>query len=377
MSSKVHVQAFDNTIVSIARSLYRLPEDADWAVMELGMSEQGTIAPMATLVRPHCAIVTTVGLDHYRNHRSREAIAMEKGQLVEAVEPCGVAILNADDPHVLGMRRRTKQRVVTFGQNAQSDYRVSDISAGLHQGLSLTLHTPHGALPISNRFTGEHFWVPTAAAAVCAVEMGLGFDLIQRSIATFIPHWDRCHPMKVPGGPTFLIDTHKAPLYSLELAFKPMEQVSSRRRIVIGQLADFAGSSKMAARKALRMAEKYADELIFVGHSANRLGLSEGELATGRYSLFETVKDLADYLKATSSEDDVILLKSANVLHLERAALAWNHTIRCWKERCGILGSCLDCGWYGLSYSLHRGRLTKRVCQRIASSRSLQDENAN
>ena len=56
-----------------------------------------------------------IGSDHYKNYRSLEATARAKGQLVELLPSTGMAILNADDPHVLAMASRTSARVVTFG----------------------------------------------------------------------------------------------------------------------------------------------------------------------------------------------------------------------------------------------------------------------
>ena len=360
-SSKGHVHAFRNALKSVARSLYQQHRDAEWAVKELGMRGQGSIAPMAKLVRPNCAIVTMVGLDHYQLHRSREAISQEKGALLEAVEPGGVAILNADDPHVYAMRNRTSERVITFGRSAGCDYRATDISASVANGLSLTLHTPKGDLPIRARFVAEHFWIPVVAAATCAIELGADPKMVASRIAGFRPHWDRCHPLAIPEGPTFIVDTYKAPLYSLELAFKPMENIQGRRRIVIGQLADYSGGSRQAARKARRLAEPYADELVFVGHSAKRLGLSEKELASGRYSIFDTVKEVTQYLKTTARPGETILLKSSGAIHLERAALDWTTHVRCWEERCGNTRTCIECARHGLGYSIDRGTLQASI----------------
>ena len=59
-------------------TLARLPADADFAVVEIGMNAPGEIAPLAALARPHVAIVTTVEAVHlaaFRDiarHRPRE-----------------------------------------------------------------------------------------------------------------------------------------------------------------------------------------------------------------------------------------------------------------------------------------------------------------
>ena len=295
--------------------------------------------------------------------------------MVEALRPGGLAILNADDENVVAMRNRTSEKVVTFGRSNSADYFATDISTTMSSGLSLTLKGPCTDLKIRTHFTGEHFWVSITAAAVAALELGIDQKMVQQRMASFQPAWDRCHPFHTPDGPTFLVDTCKAPLYSLDLAFSTLASAQGTKKIVVGQLADHPGNSKMAARKARRLAEARADELIFVGHSGKRLGLSDRELASGRYSLFERIKELACYLKETATEDDVILLKSASILHLERVAMAWTTHVRCWKERCGKDGSCMKCGRYGLSYSVHRGVLPEKICRVIANRLNEQEQN--
>ena len=84
-------------------------------VLEMGMRYPGDIQELCDLVTPHIGIVTNVGVAHLETMGSREAIAREKGTLVENLPADGIAILNADDPAVLAMRQRTRARVVTVG----------------------------------------------------------------------------------------------------------------------------------------------------------------------------------------------------------------------------------------------------------------------
>ena len=51
-------------------------------------------------------VVTTIGDDHIINYGSREAIAEEKGKLIDALPDNGTAVLNADDELVIAMRSR-------------------------------------------------------------------------------------------------------------------------------------------------------------------------------------------------------------------------------------------------------------------------------
>src|SRR5262249_1807361 len=86
--------------------------DAEYVVMEIGTSRPGNIPALAGMARPHVAVVTMVGLEHYTAFRSKEAVAAEKGALVACLPPDGFALLNNDDPNVAGMAGLTRARVV-------------------------------------------------------------------------------------------------------------------------------------------------------------------------------------------------------------------------------------------------------------------------
>ena len=76
-------------------SLARMPRDASYAVFEIGMNHAGEIEPLARLVRPHLAIVTTVEPVHLAFFDSVSAIADAKAEIFRGVEagvsPCSIA----------------------------------------------------------------------------------------------------------------------------------------------------------------------------------------------------------------------------------------------------------------------------------------------
>ncbi len=77
-------------------TLARLPPAAAFCVTEIGMNHPGEIAPLASLARPHVAVITTIEKAHIGYLGSIEAIADEKAQLLRGLEPGGVAVLPAE-----------------------------------------------------------------------------------------------------------------------------------------------------------------------------------------------------------------------------------------------------------------------------------------
>ena len=104
-----------NGLYGLPIALGELRPEHRIAVLEMAADHLGEIGRLARIAPPDIAVVTTVEPAHLEAFGSLEAIAREKGDLVAALRPTGLAVLNADDPRVLAMAERTSARVMTFG----------------------------------------------------------------------------------------------------------------------------------------------------------------------------------------------------------------------------------------------------------------------
>ncbi len=77
-------------------TLARMPADADFAVIEIGMNHPGEIAPLSRMARLDVAMITTVAPAHLEAFENIEGIAQEKAAIIDGLEPGGTAILPAD-----------------------------------------------------------------------------------------------------------------------------------------------------------------------------------------------------------------------------------------------------------------------------------------
>jgi UDP-N-acetylmuramoyl-tripeptide--D-alanyl-D-alanine ligase len=365
--ASVLVQVQINTIKALIRTLYkrlRRVGKVDYVVVEAGAYAVDSIRPMAEMLKPNVAVVTMVRLEHVASFKTLEAVAQEKRALVDSLQPGGLAVLNGDDPHVLAMASGAKCRIVTFGQGETADYRVTGIHAAYPERLRFSLHWRGGVLDVQTPFPGEHFWLPTAAAVATALELGVPADKVAESVASYEPLPNRCTLQITDGGPTFVVDTTKSPWHSLYIAFDMMAKATTaRKRIVLGQISDYAGSSRKYG-SAYTVARDIADEVIYTGDNSHRSRAPQADRDSGRFVELRSPKDVSDHIKATAVPGELILVKSSSNMHLERIALAWTHDVKCWVPACGKEINCQLCGLYEVPFEEHEAFLHNRRLDR-------------
>src|SRR6266567_4021825 len=97
-------------------TVLRVTDSTRYLVSELSARGPGHIAALCEVAPPVLGAVLCVGYAHAGEFGSIEQIAAAKAELLLALPADGVALLNADDPLVAAMARRTAARVVTFGR---------------------------------------------------------------------------------------------------------------------------------------------------------------------------------------------------------------------------------------------------------------------
>lgn len=369
----VAAQVTSNTIGPLIRTMRHMPPDARHIVAELAVGRPDQMAPMAALYQPDIAVVTMIRREHHSAFRTLDAIAREKGALVRALRPDGLAVLNADDPLTRAMAGSTTARSVTFGWDAGADCRIVAATSTLPDRLHLHLSWRGQDIFLQTRLIGTHVAIPVAAAATVALECGLAPDTLRDAMTRFEPVENRMKLHQIPQGPDFLLDTVKAPLHSLALAFDVLAQAKAPyRRIILGAISDTSQATYKTYRQAVTHALAIADEVITIAPDSGREWADPAEQQAGRYRRFTTTKAAVDHIRATARPGELILLKGSANYHLERIAMQYEADIRCWAMPCGRGGTCKSCGLFAHDFQKHRMMRRKQRFLRLFRPRAAQ-----
>lgn len=342
---RTKVGIINNTDPAIRETLLRTRPWHRWCVHEIAADKRGAMAARVAMFRADVGIVTMIGSDHLSNFRSTDAIAREKGILIERLARTGVAILNLDDVRVAAMASRCKGRVITFGCSADADLRAFDVCADWPERLSFRVAWQGGVVAIRTRLVGA-FWLTSVLAAIaCALDQGIDIAGIAAVVERFEPIFARNSVHEIAGGPIFICGTTKAPEASLQNDIDVIRRAQApRKTLVLGNVSDYSGSSSPKYRKAARAAASAGVRVVGVGPNARTVLKVAGEFAPGQIVAFETCRGAYDFLVADCMAGELILLKAAASSHLERLVLNWAKTNRCWKEDCS-LKFCISCAF--------------------------------
>ncbi len=185
---RVHAaEASYNNHWGVPLTLARMPVDTEFAVIEIGMSHPGEIAPLARLARLDVALITTVAAAHLEAFGSLEGIAHEKASILDGLLPGGIAVLPADlavSAILLARAASLGTRYVTFGRTARADYRLCDVQIGVASTIVKASRRGVDFL-YKLRAPGRHF--AENGLAALAVADALGLDPVIAAID--LGHW--------------------------------------------------------------------------------------------------------------------------------------------------------------------------------------------
>lgn len=334
-----------NLNLNVAMSILRVRARDEFLVQEVGIDAPGSIDASLRMLQPQVGVVTVIGLDHYRAFRNREAIAGEKGKLIAGLPADGLAVLNADDPLVLGMRALTRAPCVTYGVSVSADLRAESVQAAWPDRLHFVASYAGQSLPVRTELCGA-FWLPSILAGLATgVALGVPLDEAVRAVEKVEPTPGRMYPVVFPDGVTFIRDDWKSPLWTIAPALDFMKTARAQRKIVVlGTLSDYPGGADRKYPAVAREAAEAADLVFFVGPQG-RLALKASKtVGEGRIEAFDTPQTMVEHLRTRLQPGDLVLIKGSNRAdHLARLTHDRLQPITCWRNDCGLAEICDFC----------------------------------
>ncbi|HXZ05502.1 MAG TPA: UDP-N-acetylmuramoyl-tripeptide--D-alanyl-D-alanine ligase, partial [Ktedonobacteraceae bacterium] len=200
-----------NNEIGYPLTLLRLEPEHRFAVLEMGAQWVGELTWLCeTIARPDWSIITNIGAAHLEYFGSQERVITAKSELVQALAPEGIAILNYDDVHVRSMGPKSRARKLYYGLSLEADVRGSDIQGDTLRGLRFTLCYAGQQKRVQLQLAGAHGVMIALAAASAGYAAQMNFDDICDALENLQPAKGRGEIKTGPNGSTLIDDTYNA-----------------------------------------------------------------------------------------------------------------------------------------------------------------------
>ena len=306
-----------NNHVGLPRTILEATSDDEVAVWEIGMNHPGEIAALSKIAAPDAAIITNIGVAHIEFMGSREAIAIEKGALAEAVEPQGTVILNADDPFSKGIAARTCARVVFAGttDGALRTIEIRQSADGAEFTIVEGAHRCRAQLPVA----GSHMVQNALLAVAAGRAFGLSLEECAAGLAA-APLTKARLQIKEIGGLQFLDDSYNANPDSMKAALRTLVELDAegKRIAVLGEMRELGAESQRGHREVGETAATLGvNQLITIGDAAELIAEGARTAGLNKVSSAGSTREAARLLGEIAEPGDLVLIKGSRAARTE------------------------------------------------------------
>lgn len=307
-----------NNHIGVPLSLLRMEQTAEVAVLEMGMNHAGEIRALADIAKPDIGVVTNVGYAHVEAFESIEGVALAKRELIEALDPAaGVAVLNADDPRVLGFRGVHAGPTITFGFSEGADVHASQMafSAGgtCFRVDKTDFHTT---------LAGRHGVLNLLAAMAAARAFDIPPERLRDAVATFAIGNMRGERLE-QNGIVIWNDCYNSNPEAVSAMLELLRSTPAPRHIaVLGEMLELGHAAEMLHRRAGRCAAAAGvDALIAVQGTARFMAEEAVRAGMPPHSVhfFEHAADAGDFVRQMVEPGDAVLFKGSRGVRIELA----------------------------------------------------------
>ncbi|WP_396616710.1 UDP-N-acetylmuramoyl-tripeptide--D-alanyl-D-alanine ligase [Lysobacter soli] len=295
------------------------PDDAVFAIYEMGAGKPGDIAYLTDIVRPDVSIVNNIAPGHLERMGSLLGVADTKAAIYDALPGEGVAVINADDAFAPYFAERAHgRRLLRFGLESSADLTAKNIEA-LPDGSRFTLVAPQGEAAVSLALPGRHNVSNALAAAALSLSIGATLQQVAEGLNAARPVAGRLITHRLANGAVLIDDSYNANPGSLAAAVDTLAAGGGEAWLVLGDMRELGADAEAMHAEAGRRAKSAGiRRLLTLGPYSAAASRTFGEGATH----FETHDALADVLKSELREGVRVLVKGSRGSAMDRIVAA-------------------------------------------------------
>lgn len=305
-----------NNEIGMPKTLFRLAETTEAAVIEMGMSNFGEIERMTLACRPNLAIITNIGVSHIEFLGSRDGILQAKTEILKGMPHGAPLILNGDDDKLWHYKNTDYQQIYFGIDNLQADISAKDIETVQGETTFTVCFEKNKTQRVTVPTVGKHNVYDALAAFAAGLALDISPEKIAAGLQNYAPAGMR-QRIRNAAGITVIEDCYNASPDSQKAALNVLAELPAKRRIaVLGDMLELGDYSEEAHRAVGTYAADSAVDILFCCGNASAW-ISEAAKETVRTEHFTDKSALAEALLDTVRAGDAVLFKASRGMALE------------------------------------------------------------
>ena len=310
-----------NNHIGLPLTILAMNEDAEIAVLEMGMSGKGEIELLSTVSTPDVAVITNIGEAHLMDLGSREGIAEAKLEIVKGLKSDGLLIYQGDEPLLQDRVASLSYATVTFGENSTNDYRPANVSQEIN-GTSFSINDSTYFIPVLGRHNVSNALAAYAVAKFFTVED----EAIRQGFLTCKITGGRLELLQSKNGVTVINDAYNASPTSMVAAIQLLEDLKgvNQKYVVLGDMLELGKDEREYHRQVGSSIKRDKINHIFTyGKLSQEIAIGAKQNRQAEFvHHFENKQELIEQLQGMVKQNDIILVKASRGMKLEEVVNA-------------------------------------------------------
>lgn len=310
-----------NNEIGLPLTVFRIQEDDDIAILEMGISDFGEMSRLTKIARPDICIITNIGQCHLENLGDRDGVLKAKSEIFEGMQENGIVILNGEDDKLQTIKevRGIKPKFFGLKENGENFCVAKNIVDKAMEGTELTISFEDGEsiqalIPIA----GGHMVYNAMAGAIAGKVLGLTNEEIQAGIENYQSIAGRNNTIRTENF-TILDDCYNANPMSMKAAVDIIAKSKGRKVAILGDMFELGEDELKLHREVGAHAGKAGiDLLICVGERSKEMAEEAGK-CTGKVVLhYQDREEVIARIGTLLEKGDTILVKASHGMGFDK-----------------------------------------------------------
>ncbi|MBR3338702.1 MAG: UDP-N-acetylmuramoyl-tripeptide--D-alanyl-D-alanine ligase, partial [Lachnospiraceae bacterium] len=309
-----------NNNLGLPLTIFRITEEHEIAVLEMGISHFGEMTDLARTARPNTMVITNIGTCHLEFLKDRDGVFEAKTECFEYVDfENGTVVLNGDDDKLCRVDQVHGRAPIFYGMDPGMRVYAENIQPLGLKGTACTINIDDRYFDVTVPIPGRHMVMNALAGAAVGSLYGLTDEEIKAGIESLETLGGRFNIVETEKY-TVIDDCYNANPMSMKASLGVLNDVEERCVAILGDMGELGENEAALHREVGEYAgEQNIDEYIVVGKLSENISEAIREVKPeADLHTFETVEELIPALDALLIEGDIVLVKASHFMRFDR-----------------------------------------------------------